>query len=95
MTIPSCVCLPTQSPSSGLIADTSNENPKLMDNWDDAEGYYSKCPMTSHDAYSISFATVMKGLLVLLCSGVESQLCTGYNVFLVRTRLPTVANSKN
>ena len=31
-----------QTPSSGMIADTGNENPNLLDNWDDAEGYYRK-----------------------------------------------------
>lgn len=31
-----------QSPSKTLISDPTNENPKLLDNWDDDEGYYRK-----------------------------------------------------
>ena len=36
-----------QSPSSALLADGVSENPNLMDNWDDAEGYYRKWTCTS------------------------------------------------
>ena len=31
-----------QSPSSILMSEGGSENPTLKDNWDDAEGYYSK-----------------------------------------------------
>ena len=34
--------LPPQSPSKALLADGIGENAHLTDNWDDAEGYYSK-----------------------------------------------------
>ena len=40
-TLPS-LPLPPQSPSKALLADGIGENAHLTDNWDDAEGYYSK-----------------------------------------------------
>ena len=38
---------PAQSPSS-MMTSGVNENPNLMDNWDDAEGYYRKPHTHTH-----------------------------------------------
>lgn len=42
-----------ESPGWNRLRSTAHENPNLLDNWDDAEGYYSKsnCPglMDLHD----------------------------------------------
>ena len=43
-----------QSPSSVLMSEGGSENPTLKDNWDDAEGYYSK-------SYSTGFYTEGRG----------------------------------
>ena len=38
------VMLCIQSPGGGsAFHNSAFENPNLLDNWDDAEGYYSKC----------------------------------------------------
>ena len=34
--------LSLQSPARALKVEAGKENPNLTDNWDDAEGYYSK-----------------------------------------------------
>ena len=37
-----------QSPGGGrAFHNSAFENPNLLDNWDDAEGYYSKCRQPS------------------------------------------------
>lgn len=38
--------LSLQSPARALKVEAGKENPNLTDNWDDAEGYYSKIHVT-------------------------------------------------
>ena len=42
--------VPLQSPAKALKLEAGKENPNLTDNWDDAEGYYSKI----HDILALS-----------------------------------------
>ena len=37
-----CTYFSFQSPARALKVEAGKENPNLTDNWDDAEGYYSK-----------------------------------------------------
>jgi len=53
-----------QSPNVRARRDSAFENASLMDNWDDAEGYYSEWPDHSFYAHSFAFGMLFTHLCI-------------------------------
>lgn len=52
--------LSLQSPARALKVEAGKENPNLTDNWDDAEGYYSKITLCCIKNYSKHVCIICK-----------------------------------